>query len=216
MRIPIEHELPVSIQLDTNEVKLQRFKNITHEDAIESSFYLDEHKWDLDNALTAWKEDKVWNETHFYPNGTQSNDIPEEFVSESTHETKRSKRFSLSRIMSSKTQIINMKPPGTIEPFMIIESPNEIEINAIKGIQCDVNEVDSEIYVVQAAGSWKQPRYQNSGSEKMKNTILSLFGRKNSVSDSDNLINENEGTVDPILRPLMSDDRLQRNQPVLL
>jgi UBA-like domain len=198
-------------------VKLQRFKNITHEDAIESSFYLDEHMWDLDNALTAWKEDKVWNDTHFYPNGTQSNEIPEDFLSESTHETKSSsKRFSLSRILSSKAPSNDTKAPGAIEPFMIIEGPNEIVTNAVKGIECEVNEDDSDIYVVQASDLWKQPKYQNSSSEKMKNTILSLFGRKNSVSDNDNLMNMDEGAVDPILRPLMSDDRLQQNRPVLL
>lgn len=198
-------------------MKLQRFKNISHEDAIESSFYLDEHKWDLDNALIAWKEDKVWNDTHFYPNGAQSNEIPDDFLSESTHETKRSsKRFSLSRIISSKSPASNTKAPGTIEPFMIIQGPTEIITNAVEGIECEMNEDDSDIYVVQAADSWKQPKYQNSSSEKMKNTILSLFGRKNSVSDNDNLINFDEGAVDPVLRPLMSDDHLQRNQPVLL
>jgi hypothetical protein len=198
-------------------VKLQRFKNITHEDAIESSFYLDENVWDLDNALTAWKEDKVWNDTHFYPNGTQPNEIPEDFLSESTHETKSSsKRFSLRRILSSKAPSNSTNASGAIEPFMIIEGPNEIATNVMKGIECEVNEDDSDIYVVQAADSWKQPKYQNTSSEKMKNTILSLFGRKNSVSDNDNLINMDEGAVDPILRPLMSDDRLQQNRPVLL
>lgn len=208
--------MPVSIQLDTDEVKLQRFKNITHEDAIEASFYLEEHKWDLDSALIAWKDDKLWNETHFYPNGALSNDVPEDFLSDSTHEIRRSKTFSLRSALSSRAPDNIVKPPGTIEPFMIIQSPKEIVTDSVRGIECEVYEDDSDIYVVQATESWKQPKYQNSNSEKMKNTIMSLFGRKSSISENDNLINLDEGNVDPILQPLMSDDRLQRKQPVLL
>lgn len=58
--IPVEGGSYVQFQQNTEEVVLQKFRNATHEGVAESRLYLDEHNWDLDVALSAWKKDENW------------------------------------------------------------------------------------------------------------------------------------------------------------
>ena len=44
-------------QVETDEVKTQKFKNITGEEIEECKYYLNENCWDLKRALDAWQED---------------------------------------------------------------------------------------------------------------------------------------------------------------
>lgn len=64
LRIPIDAGVPISVQEDTEEVLMQRFKNISQETSIEARVYLQENDWNLEKALTAWKGDESWATTH--------------------------------------------------------------------------------------------------------------------------------------------------------
>lgn len=58
--IPINAGVSILPQVDTEELLLQKFKNVTHEETKESILYLEEHSWNLENALSAWKIDNQW------------------------------------------------------------------------------------------------------------------------------------------------------------
>jgi hypothetical protein len=64
LRIPLEPGVPVSIQLPTHDVMIQQFKNITGEGHQESQFYLEDHGWDLREAVAAFNGDLAWIEDH--------------------------------------------------------------------------------------------------------------------------------------------------------
>lgn len=64
LRIPLEPGIPVSIQLPTHDVMVQQFKNITGEGHQESQFYLEEHGWDLREAVASFNGDVAWIENH--------------------------------------------------------------------------------------------------------------------------------------------------------
>lgn len=53
-------------QGDSREVMLQRFRNATGEAVAEARIYMEEHSWNLDEAVAAWRTDESWegNSTH--------------------------------------------------------------------------------------------------------------------------------------------------------
>jgi hypothetical protein len=77
LRIPIEHEMPVTLQQDSHEIMIQRFKNITQEDFNEAKYYLEGSEYNLEKSVATWKEDKDWNDTHFHTNSLSS-DLPDD------------------------------------------------------------------------------------------------------------------------------------------
>jgi hypothetical protein len=60
LRIPVEPNMPFVPQTETDEVKLQRFKNETGLKNEEAHYYLDMHDWDFFAALTDCKRDHHW------------------------------------------------------------------------------------------------------------------------------------------------------------
>lgn len=58
--IPIDPGVTFVAQLNTEEVKLQRFRNATGEATEEARLYLSDHDWDVDKAIEAWKNDEQW------------------------------------------------------------------------------------------------------------------------------------------------------------
>lgn len=58
--IPIDGVCTIEFQEDTPDVLIQKFRNATHEGPAESRLYLDEHGWDLNAALQAWRNDENW------------------------------------------------------------------------------------------------------------------------------------------------------------
>jgi len=58
--IPVDGGTVVEEQSNTPEVILQKFRNATGEGIQESRLYLDEHGWDLDKAVAAWRQDENW------------------------------------------------------------------------------------------------------------------------------------------------------------
>lgn len=58
--VPVDGGAVVEQQLNTPEVMLQKFRNATGEGIQESRLYLDEHHWDLDKAVSAWRQDEHW------------------------------------------------------------------------------------------------------------------------------------------------------------
>lgn len=58
--IPVEGGTYIEFQQCTEDVILQRFRNETQEAVAESRLYLDEHNWNLEAALAAWKKDEKW------------------------------------------------------------------------------------------------------------------------------------------------------------
>lgn len=58
--VPIDGGAVVEQQLNTPEVILQKFRNATGEGIQESRLYLEEHHWDLDKAVLAWRQDEHW------------------------------------------------------------------------------------------------------------------------------------------------------------
>jgi hypothetical protein len=58
LRIPIEPNTPVIVQKDTEEVILQKFKNLTGENTTESKIYLENSNWNLETAFKNWKNDE--------------------------------------------------------------------------------------------------------------------------------------------------------------
>jgi hypothetical protein len=59
LRIPLEPGLTFK-QVETNDVILQKFRNITQENTAESTIYLDSSQWNLENAIEAWKKDETF------------------------------------------------------------------------------------------------------------------------------------------------------------
>eukprot|EP01039_Chlorochromonas_danica_P006425 gene6425-7084_t len=64
LRIPLVAGSIIQPQLDSPEVKLQLFVNATGEGRVEARLYLEDHNWDVDKAIKAWKEDENWNNDH--------------------------------------------------------------------------------------------------------------------------------------------------------
>ena len=64
LRIPIEPGCAIDIQSETEDILIQKFKNISGEGKIESKVYLEENNWNIEKALISWKTDETWNHTH--------------------------------------------------------------------------------------------------------------------------------------------------------
>lgn len=217
--------MPITRQQDTPEIALQRFKNITQEDANEASYYLGECEGDLERALAAWKEDKDWNDTHYYPNSNEcSSDLP---LDDSTHvATKQSRRGCFKNFMiSQKDEQVGVEgpptrtPTGTTESWTIVEDDTRAPINVSTGVEMNFNpqyetnyEDNSDVYVVPANVSWKYPKLESAKSVKITDSILSIFGRKRSTSGNSSLLNLDEGNVDSMLRPLIDPSPGSRRQ----
>ena len=60
VKIPISHNEPITIQQEGRDVILQRFKNATGESREEALIYLEDHEFNLDAALMAWRADESW------------------------------------------------------------------------------------------------------------------------------------------------------------
>jgi LysM repeat protein len=58
--IPVQGGCLIEFQQVTTEVVLQKFRNATQENAAECRLYLDEHNWNLEAALAAWRNDESW------------------------------------------------------------------------------------------------------------------------------------------------------------
>lgn len=199
LRIPIEHEMPVSRQIDCNEVKLQRFKNITQEDKIEASYYLEDNDWDFEQSLASWKADKDWNECHYHSKKDLSNDLTGDDLAESVHSVKPSKRSSFKSFLGSSRSVSKTDAVETIEPWMIVE-----DTSASRGVVSSEGDTvlpnydnDSDIYVIPAAEYSPHNRKQTSSNEKIKNSLLSLFGRKSGARDIDG------DNALPMMQPLL-------------
>lgn len=74
-------------QGDSREVMLQRFRNATGEAAAEARIYMEEHSWNLDEAVAAWKKDESWegNNTHNLQTGSNSHEDSAGTVVDSGH-----------------------------------------------------------------------------------------------------------------------------------
>jgi LysM repeat protein len=62
--IPINGGVIVKPQIETHEVILQRFKNLTSEGIQESKMYLEDNQWNLMKAVEHWKADRNWEREH--------------------------------------------------------------------------------------------------------------------------------------------------------
>lgn len=60
LRIPLEAGMPVAYQAPTEEVILQKFMNMTNEGREEAKFYLEDHRYDLMEAVAALNGDTQW------------------------------------------------------------------------------------------------------------------------------------------------------------
>lgn len=60
LRIPVEPGLPVNVQMSSQEILIQRFKNETGESEIEAKYYLEGRNWNLGDALAEWRGDENW------------------------------------------------------------------------------------------------------------------------------------------------------------
>ena len=215
LRIPIEHQMPITRQQETPEITQQRFKNITQESYNEASYYLGECDGDLERALVAWKEDKDWNDTHYYPNfNEQNSDVP---LDESVHVAKRDTRRGWFKNQDKSHKVAE---EGTTAATTMSTRPTEswtlVEDNDTKAViiastgvellstpQYESNVDDnSDIYVVPANVSWKYPKIESSKSVMISEKILSIFGRKRS-STTDVFGIPVEGNFDSVLRPLI-------------
>jgi hypothetical protein len=83
--IPIAMGAAIQPQVQTNEVRLQRFLNeATRADhslsVVEARLYLDDHKWDLDRALAAWRSDSSWEQGQTVSTSFSKEIIEEEIV----------------------------------------------------------------------------------------------------------------------------------------
>lgn len=76
LRIPIQSGAYIEPQLDTVEVKVQKFKNATGESNKEAHLYLEEHNYDVDKAISAWKGDENWAINHPH-SGAFSAEMPD-------------------------------------------------------------------------------------------------------------------------------------------
>lgn len=72
LRIPVDPNIPVVAQTQTEDVLIQKFRNMTmNEGKAEARIYLEENNWDIDKAISAWRGDESWSNT------TQT--VPESF-----------------------------------------------------------------------------------------------------------------------------------------
>lgn len=80
--IPINGGAIIRPQIETNEVLLQRFKNLTSEGMQEARMYLDDNDWDFQKALESWKADRHWEEDHsnVQHNNKFSSELPDEEI----------------------------------------------------------------------------------------------------------------------------------------
>lgn len=60
LRIPLEPGMPVAYQVPTEEVIIQKFINLTNEGREEAKFYLEDHHFDLMEAVAALNGDTQW------------------------------------------------------------------------------------------------------------------------------------------------------------
>lgn len=60
LRIPIRAGSFINPQEQTQEVILQKFKNLSGVQNAEARYYLDENAWELDMAMKAWETDENW------------------------------------------------------------------------------------------------------------------------------------------------------------
>lgn len=60
LKIPLQPGQPIHVQLNSEEILIQRFKNETGESTEEAKFYLNEHKGNLESALQDWRKDDEW------------------------------------------------------------------------------------------------------------------------------------------------------------
>jgi hypothetical protein len=60
LKIRVKSQTPVSQQHDTEEVKIQKLKNMIREGTEECRYYLTENNWDIIAALNAWQVDCNW------------------------------------------------------------------------------------------------------------------------------------------------------------
>eukprot|EP01031_Cornospumella_fuschlensis_P045006 gene45006-55056_t len=79
LRIPIQSGAFIQPQSDTLEVKVQKFKNATGESNKEAHIYLEEHNYDVDKAIAAWKGDENWAKDH-PETGAFSAEVPDPVV----------------------------------------------------------------------------------------------------------------------------------------
>jgi hypothetical protein len=60
LRIPVEPGLPINVQISSQDILIQRFKNETGESEKEARYYLEERNWNLNEALAEWTGDENW------------------------------------------------------------------------------------------------------------------------------------------------------------
>lgn len=106
LKVPVKTNIPLNLQLNTEEVILQKFRNVTKESQIEAKYYLEEHAYDLKrgivlkctvyvgasvtfsdafiSALTAWYGDEQWIRSQ----AVRSDQTPP------THKTAREERYA--------------------------------------------------------------------------------------------------------------------------
>lgn len=60
LKIPVEGGVEIVLQAETQEVLIQKFRNVTNEGKEEAKLYLEEHHWDLNNALNAFHIEDSW------------------------------------------------------------------------------------------------------------------------------------------------------------
>ena len=79
LRIPIEKGVNIKLQKNEPELILQRFKNLTNEQTVESKYYLEENNYNLEIAYKMWVDDQKWTSEHVDENGEyQNNDIEDD------------------------------------------------------------------------------------------------------------------------------------------
>ena len=227
LRIPIEHQMPITRQQESLEITQQRFKNITQESCNEASYYLGECDGDLERALVAWKEDKDWNDTHYYPNfNEQNSDIP---LDESVHIAKRNSRRGWLQSHDKSQKVIEegattvttatTTATRTTESWTLVEYINKTAvITASTGVEIfctpqyeSYNDDNSDIYVVPANTSWKYPKIESANRVMISERFLSIFGGKRNIT-TDTFGIPVEGNMDSVLRPLIDPNPSSRRQ----
>ena len=58
--IPINGGCIVRPQIETHDILVQRFKNVTQEGTTEARIYLEENNWDIVKAIHQWRNDAHW------------------------------------------------------------------------------------------------------------------------------------------------------------
>jgi hypothetical protein len=198
LRIPIEHEMPITYQKDTHEIMIQRFKNITQEDFNEAKYYLEGSEYDLEKSLATWKEDKDWNDTHFNSNSLSGNDLPDDPETDPSNVRPSRRNGCLRSCMGIQPEVlpeetwtlVNDISPLDAGLFVTTSSdPPSYPDYAVTGVD---NSENTDVYVVPAAAvSGRYPA--TSGNSRITDTIRSIFGHKNS----------NNSDVEPMLVPLI-------------